>query len=754
MKICQQLFLFIFSSSSSNRLLPVINKLSNETECEELPKDVYSLFYFEKNDFDNRIVAFVIFVFVAQFSLLSIILVDLMDYNEDKSWPNPPVNVSLQVRISQYFTIFFAIMTQEDFYASICIGVTTILFRERLQEQEVSWKTFLLGCILKFCIGVFGLFIAMIIILQSSNVIALLANFAAMYVVSLADNAAFIFAESGYITDFLQLRSKELKKKRILVDNEIIIMNNNVRRYIIVFVTLIMLSMNIFIQIRQETGYYFTHSIDFYVGDEISLFPAYYNGEYISSKKFVDGRPFYYQEKCSYNAIETGCCCPLIRYCKKTKRWVWTYNDTEQKSSVSLGSKCDNIDISIQSTETNSYDILDVTLQWSSWSNAQSIFLNEKTLVIKDNECQTKDNEHWTKDKGCNWEGICELKRCDCDDDFIGKHCEYRRSCKVLQIDGRDNGFKDYSPQYNLLVDNKNDSVTYNDRPIYFYEYTSNSFDLMFFGGSRWYLTYNENFVYEQLKTERDLIYFFNLTFSGDYEYEFDFISQQDFGYSPQGLTWYRSISDILQSNHGENGQLGRLQETDAILHCTDCNGDDCGHGKCINGICKCNDGYGGLKCQIPLIHGEYSIYSPSNKLFCNGCFDTPIWFDEDKQQNGTYCAKILKKMIKIGAVDTNIEIGANSTHLILSSSKEKKCGTGDLIRAIDRRLGGKIIHYEEVFLFNSTHVTPNLENSCDSTFKKDYETCVNEKFSDFIDEQFFFKVSLEILGNENVLLE
>jgi hypothetical protein len=73
-----------------------------------LSRDVYSMLFYIPLDgnegFKRGVLAYTLVVFLLQMSIQTFILIDLLDYPDDRVWPNPPKDITSVVRISQLYS--------------------------------------------------------------------------------------------------------------------------------------------------------------------------------------------------------------------------------------------------------------------------------------------------------------------------------------------------------------------------------------------------------------------------------------------------------------------------------------------------------------------------------------------------------------------------------------------------------------------------------------------------------------------------
>ena len=130
------------------------------------------------------------------------------------------------VYIGQFFTIMLALMTQNDLLSAthtllhLCdsswLRTVSRDGKEKIEGGFWSWiARVLIPISLKFTQGLLVLFISWLIIVQSENVVELLKDYTALFVISSIDDLFFYVATQGYFGDKLAIRAEEARGVQI-----------------------------------------------------------------------------------------------------------------------------------------------------------------------------------------------------------------------------------------------------------------------------------------------------------------------------------------------------------------------------------------------------------------------------------------------------------------------------------------------------------------------------------------------------------
>lgn len=247
--------------------------------------------------------------------------------------------------------------------------------------------------------------------------------------------------------------------------------------------------------VRQRKGDYYCDSITVNFGDDIwenaialnstggveeyDLIYSYFNGVYEKNSTDADGRPIYTEQSKVDDQgymVTTGA---TIKYCKDERAWGFMHEHI-RKDINTQNSDCPWL---LRSPETFSFNLLDVSGDWSIWTGTIN---NGATFQTSCNECDSGS------ETDCNYHGKCGTdRRCECDlgDDgyklYTGIHCEHSRPCARLRGDRGDiwnihlldnkHAWRSYGRGVYNLVSGVDVTVPKNDSMV------------LIFTGSRWF---------------------------------------------------------------------------------------------------------------------------------------------------------------------------------------------------------------------------------------------------------------------------
>ena len=241
----------------------------------------------------------------------------------------------------------------------------------------------------------------------------------------------------------------------------------------------------------------------------------------------------------------------LLSYCVSEK--IWTFSETE-----------DSCDYFAKSDSTRSYDVTSIPdYQWVIKDDVSSRFapFDSFTLISRDCDEDTCNGE-------CGDDGLCQ-----CPPDRFGVDCEYDDVCPSLSMSGSGvvfptdpNGGAVQSTDYHLFRDPETGHpVSVYNMPV-FYSNASFPANFIFFGGRRWILSGESEFISEAMTgsnatfPQETANYLQDKAFHGHFgdqslsPYFFsepvDFQSP-DFRPSPAGLGWVSVVASTNVTSAG-----------------------------------------------------------------------------------------------------------------------------------------------------------------------------------------------------------
>jgi hypothetical protein len=570
-----------------------VEKFVQDDECkmyyEPLTEDVFSIIYTVK--FCSPAFWFSVFVFLFQSTVITLILLDLIDLTSTDNPLQIPAGVVTEVRIAQCLALILAVARPQ---AALTSSVFLINGYDKDVLETVPFATFgkwlLAGCF-QFIAGVSLLVALFILMMQSTEVISLFTNFAALQFVSEIDDIGFFMAKYGFVSNSIQCETKRVKDIQVPTRKNA----NVVRRAMFLIIVCCLMVGYAFVVNGQRSGKFLSQSLRVQFGDDYVPFLPLFSGVYLQTKDdVVDGRVVYLQQEGGRG---------MFAYCEKER--AWTFNNGSLNS-------CDWL---AKSPETRSFDIvLTPPSQWvvktDAFTGAPSKAVPIPFFSLSSNDC--------SRDRSLCVAGTCQNNQCVCDEGRFGIRCEFGRPCPRLQVDFRTPPFPtDFGQlpiQYDLLLDTENRPVQVYDRPVYVFEHQyAGFFEVIFFQGRRWVLTdtdlLNATSIGKMVSSaalatylSEDYVGMYGHTLGYFISDAVDVDSPAD-SYTPVGLRWYRIKTNLDEATDFNEIDTTQLFETTMICAICDDSQNRCfsGHTCSLAGICECSSDKSGALCELDL---------------------------------------------------------------------------------------------------------------------------------------------------------
>jgi hypothetical protein len=181
----------------------------------ELHHDVFTLFFLSEPL--SQPFNFALFVILTQYTIYGLLLWTLIDDDDPYRDRNnvlkvpPYVDHGGMVDVAQFMALLIAVITQDDIMLTIeliTVGYDPALLISHPSATLAYWTT---SCLARFVEGAVGVVVACIFILQSSTVIDIFLNFAAVQFVANLDNVGFALADAGLIGRAAQVAAHDAK---------------------------------------------------------------------------------------------------------------------------------------------------------------------------------------------------------------------------------------------------------------------------------------------------------------------------------------------------------------------------------------------------------------------------------------------------------------------------------------------------------------------------------------------------------------
>ena len=442
-----------------------------DQKCEplsfDLPKDACSFFFTSK--MNHPAFLFAILVFAFQAAILIVVQIGMTQSASDDNRFSVPPGVSRAVRVSQFFALTLAPVTQDDFIQSLDSLIVRYDSGVREIFPSASKTKWALSNILRGLHGCLCLVIVFTLTMQASVTLSVFLNFAALQFISEIDDIGWLLASKGCCGGDIEQMTK---RQRGLRTHGIAFKNRKLRVSAKLPRTLILLLVwaglftgGAIIASQQKSGKFLCNSVTVLFGDEVwereadldYLFYSYFSGQYVLKPGAIENeRPVYYERGRDPDIDPTR---PpgKFSYCASEEAWVFSI-DTITKGSGVLEDGCNWL---LKSPKSSSFDLSAVgSSGWTIWTGVVTPPPVSFFLVSCD-ECSSEADS--------NYHGTCsgETKHCICDPGWMGTTCILDDICEEIAAGAAG----DSADRLVLLRDETDEIVELYDRPVYYNAY-------------------------------------------------------------------------------------------------------------------------------------------------------------------------------------------------------------------------------------------------------------------------------------------
>eukprot|EP00980_Cylindrotheca_fusiformis_P006842 scaffold1429_cov110-Cylindrotheca_fusiformis.AAC.14 len=462
-----------------------------------LTKNTYSIIYVA--DAKSWAFVFGLSFFVIQTALPVLALSNLID-PDSKNYFKAPSDVDRWDRTAGYLTVAISVPLFPDLLDSIETiheGYHPVVMK---QTPHATFKKWALACGLQLLSGLMLQFVIFLLIVQSTTVIAMLLNFAALAFITEIDDVAFSLAERGYLSDSLQQACVDVTTHKT-PDTK----GPWLRRLALLFFVLAVLTGYTIIFRYERLGEFLCSRMEVQFGDAFWSELPLFSGVYTVDRKKRENRRLVYRDEA------TGGETAIFRYCFSQRAFVfgpfnysknltsaddyygelillcWVYLDTAFLNRnlptrnqllvrwfwPSTNEICNPSSYYLKSPTTESFDVLEArAMDWLFVRSDDANYVNPvEHLYMQCLDCE---------EASCNQPlgGSCgKNSKCICNEGFFGNQCQFtvQQICNVVEFDNRYDPFPvpgdpAFPSQFQLVI-GEDGPTLYRGKAIYAFSY-------------------------------------------------------------------------------------------------------------------------------------------------------------------------------------------------------------------------------------------------------------------------------------------
>ncbi|CAJ1934571.1 unnamed protein product [Cylindrotheca closterium] len=461
-----------FDPSETKKLLKDDPAFTEET----MQENIFSLMYIAP--VNTGAFWFALIVSLFQLALPFLALLDLIILNDEEgNYLQLPNNVSIQVRVLAAMVLVLAVVQFWDLMEAVeKLQKGPPPSRSETPPGAKCWK-FYLSYTIQMVMGALFQVSVFVFIMQSTTILDIFLNFAALEFITSVDEFAFLFAQRGYVSNPVKRACDHVNEIKILRRKG----GRVCRRIQVLFFGVVMLSMYTVLSLQQQSGRFDCEKIEVQFGDGFITILPIFSGMYTFNRKDkAEGRPVYWDDRRG----------AAFRYCTKgdstgifsfanTGYWVFNIILDDVKSVEDM---CENF-IS-RSPDTKAYDLLEAPgREWLTKRQlGDSVQYQVDFFQLRCADCE---------DETCN--GQCVNDVCVCGPEQFGINCQFNQPpCKKTDYDRRTKPFTGvgdfYSSRFDLLTKPDGSAFYSYNRPVYTFVHQDGFVDFLINFGRRYFL--------------------------------------------------------------------------------------------------------------------------------------------------------------------------------------------------------------------------------------------------------------------------
>eukprot|EP00526_Cylindrotheca_closterium_P002841 CAMPEP_0113601178 /NCGR_PEP_ID=MMETSP0017_2-20120614/92_1 /TAXON_ID=2856 /ORGANISM="Cylindrotheca closterium" /LENGTH=988 /DNA_ID=CAMNT_0000509457 /DNA_START=15 /DNA_END=2981 /DNA_ORIENTATION=+ /assembly_acc=CAM_ASM_000147 len=185
-------------------------------------------------------------ILILQIGIYTLALYNAVDFNDSQNPFQFPINVDSFTRTAELLAVLITVYTQNNIFQGVDLFVQS--FNHIGQTPGVTIWKYYIAAVTQALVGLYGVFVTFIIIMQSQEVVDLLLNFTAMEFVAALDDAAFELSFRGFLGFPMKKTAKIVRDVRYHPRDKC----NSLRKWPLFIVLVAVMGWSIMVQLNQH----------------------------------------------------------------------------------------------------------------------------------------------------------------------------------------------------------------------------------------------------------------------------------------------------------------------------------------------------------------------------------------------------------------------------------------------------------------------------------------------------------------------
>eukprot|EP00980_Cylindrotheca_fusiformis_P016234 scaffold4825_cov132-Cylindrotheca_fusiformis.AAC.11 len=213
-------------------------------------------------------------VLVMQLAIYSLALQNATDFKDTRNPFQFPINVDPFTRAVELLTVIITVYTQNNIFHGVDLFVQSFKYIQEMPGVS-AWKYYA-AATTQTIVGIYGIFVTFIIIMQSTEVVDLLLDFTAMEFVAALDDAAFALSLGGFLGRAMKKTARTVKTARYTPHDK----RKWLRKWPMVVVSILLIICYVLVRIGQDNRIFGENELDVQLHDNAIPWLSTLSGTY------------------------------------------------------------------------------------------------------------------------------------------------------------------------------------------------------------------------------------------------------------------------------------------------------------------------------------------------------------------------------------------------------------------------------------------------------------------------------------------
>ncbi|CAJ1946015.1 unnamed protein product [Cylindrotheca closterium] len=150
-------------------------------------------------------------ILVLQITIYTLALLNATDFGDDNPF-NFPIDVDPSTRAAELFAVMITVYTENNLFQGVDLFVQS--FDTLVETPGVTFYKYYMTATAAVLVGLYGIFVTFIIIMQAESVVDLLLDFTAMEFVAALDDASYVLSIGGFLGSHMKLTARVVKDSK------------------------------------------------------------------------------------------------------------------------------------------------------------------------------------------------------------------------------------------------------------------------------------------------------------------------------------------------------------------------------------------------------------------------------------------------------------------------------------------------------------------------------------------------------------